>query len=189
MKGALEPHSHRGWRSASFAAVEGNPTNAGRKAMRAIVGAFLLACALMTAPTDAAGPKREKSPLILEEHRVFYVGGQTVHQTQPGLEQYEIRVGQAYVEAFIPQDKRKNAIPIILTHSSSTGIIWLTTPDGREGWAHFFLRHGFPVYIVDPPGTGRSGFPADQYNRVRLGLDAPSSQPRLAQRGSEACGQ
>jgi pimeloyl-ACP methyl ester carboxylesterase len=186
MKGALEPHSHRGRRFASFAAVEGNPTNAGRKAMRAIVGAFLLACALMTAPTDAAGPKREKSPLILEEHRVFYVGGQTVHQTQPGLEQYEIRVGQAYVEAFIPQDKRKNAIPIIMTHSSSTGIIWLTTPDGREGWAHFFLRHGFPVYIVDPPGTGRSGFPADQYNRVRLGLDPPSSQPRLAQRGSEA---
>jgi pimeloyl-ACP methyl ester carboxylesterase len=127
-----------------------------------------------------------RPPLVLAEHRVFYVGGQTVNQRQPGLEQYEIRVGQAYVEAFIPQNKRHNAIPIIMTHSSSTGIIWLTTPDGREGWAHFFARRGFPVYIVDPPGTGRSGFPADQYNLVRLGLAAPSSQPALAQRGSEA---
>jgi pimeloyl-ACP methyl ester carboxylesterase len=142
----------------------------------------LFACLL----TNVALAEPKKPPLILEEHRVFYVGGTTANQRQPGLEQYEIRVGQAYVEAFIPQNKRKNAIPIIMTHSSSTGIIWLTTPDGREGWAHFFLRQGFPVYVVDPPGTGRSGFPADQYNLVRLGLAPPASQPELGQRGSEA---
>lgn len=148
--------------------------------------AILFALGSVDALASPAEPKPKKPPLVLEEHRVFYVGGRVVNQTQPGLEQYEIRVGHAYVEAFIPQRKRKNALPIIMTHSSSTGIIWLTTPDGREGWGHFFLRQGFPVYLVDPPGTGRSGFPADQYNRVRLGLDAPSSQPELAQRGSEA---
>jgi hypothetical protein len=167
------------------------PASFRRTASRATgVRAVALACGLgagsVGALATSADAESTKPPLVLEEHRVFYTRGQRVHQTQPGLEQYEILVGQAYVEAFIPKDKRKNAIPIVMTHSGSTGIIWLTTPDGREGWAHFFVRQGFPVYVVDPPGTGRSGFPADPYNRVRLGLDPPLSQPTIEQRGSEA---
>jgi pimeloyl-ACP methyl ester carboxylesterase len=163
-----------------------------RAGRRLGLGTAVLAFALvgstgsLPAAAEAAGARGEKPPLVLEEHRVFYTRGRVQNQTQPGLEQYEILVGQAYVEAFVPQKKRRNALPIIMTHSSSTGIIWLTTPDGREGWAHFFLRQGFPVYVVDPPGTGRSGFPADPFNRVRLGLDPPSSQPSIEQRGSEA---
>jgi hypothetical protein len=73
-----------------------------------------------------------------------------------------------------------------MTHSSINSTIWLTTPDGREGWAHFFVRHGFPVYIIDPPGTGRAGYPVGQFERVREGFDNPATQPALSQRDSSS---
>lgn len=33
---------------------------------------------------------------------------------------------------------------------------WLNTPDGREGWASYFLRQGYVVYLTDQPERGRS---------------------------------
>ena len=137
---------------------------------------------------DRGGTHR-KPPLVLERHGWFIAGGDLVQPTfdnltrtrpvPPPLEERRMLVNEAYVEFFIPHKQRKHAIPIILAHSGRTGIIWLTTPDGREGWAHFFVRRGFPVYVVEPPGVGRAGFPVDQFNRVREGLEDPASQPRL----------
>ena len=34
---------------------------------------------------------------------------------------------------------------------------WMTTPDGREGWAEMFLRDGHSVYLVDEPRRGEAG--------------------------------
>ena len=34
---------------------------------------------------------------------------------------------------------------------------WMTTPDGREGWATYFLRNGHSAYLVDQPGRGEAG--------------------------------
>jgi len=34
---------------------------------------------------------------------------------------------------------------------------WLTTPDGRDGWAQMFLRNGHAAYLVDQPGRGEAG--------------------------------
>ena len=34
--------------------------------------------------------------------------------------------------------------------------IYLTTPDGRAGWATLFVEQGRLVYVVDRPGHGRS---------------------------------
>ena len=33
---------------------------------------------------------------------------------------------------------------------------YLNTPDGREGWASYFLKKGYTVYLTDPPQRGRS---------------------------------
>lgn len=33
---------------------------------------------------------------------------------------------------------------------------WLNTPDSREGWASYFLRQGYVVYLTDQPERGRS---------------------------------
>ena len=54
-----------------------------------------------------------------------------------------------------------------------------TTPDGREGWAPYFIRRGYPVYVIDPPGRGRAGFSPDKFNNVRSGTAAPNSQPQI----------
>ena len=40
------------------------------------------------------------------------------------------------------------------------------TPDGREGWEQFFLRHGCPVYVVDEPGRGRAAYETDLYGQT-----------------------
>ena len=34
---------------------------------------------------------------------------------------------------------------------------WMTTPDGRDGWATIFLRNGHSAYLVDQPGRGEAG--------------------------------
>jgi pimeloyl-ACP methyl ester carboxylesterase len=49
------------------------------------------------------------------------------------------------------------AAPIVMLHGAfHTGACYLTTPDGREGWAPWFARQGRTVYVVDWPGHGRS---------------------------------
>lgn len=35
---------------------------------------------------------------------------------------------------------------------------WLNTPDGRKGWASWFLQQGYVVYLVDQPQRGRSAY-------------------------------
>ena len=39
---------------------------------------------------------------------------------------------------------------------SQTGTNFTITPDGREGWAQYFLRRGHAVYVVDQVARGRS---------------------------------
>jgi pimeloyl-ACP methyl ester carboxylesterase len=65
--------------------------------------------------------------------------------------------GQMYVQYDIPAAKRF-PFPIVFIHGSyQSGVNYLSTPDGREGWYYWFLRRGFPVYLVDQVGHGRSG--------------------------------
>ena len=37
-----------------------------------------------------------------------------------------------------------------------------STPDGRQGWASYFLNEGYVVYIVDQPQRGRSSWELSQ---------------------------
>ncbi|KAH7156531.1 Alpha/beta hydrolase family-domain-containing protein [Dactylonectria macrodidyma] len=65
-------------------------------------------------------------------------------------------VGQMYVECLDPI-KKLHPYPIVLIHGDfHTG--QMTKPDGNPGWASYFLRQGFQVYIVDLPPCGRSNF-------------------------------
>jgi pimeloyl-ACP methyl ester carboxylesterase len=61
-----------------------------------------------------------------------------------------------YVEYFIPR-RQICPYPLILIHGNwQTGTNFTATPDGREGWAQFFLRRGYAVYVVDQVARGRS---------------------------------
>lgn len=102
-----------------------------------------------------AGPS---NPLVIEKQGHFFVGGK-YYTTSGG----QFMAGQMYVEYQIPK-KRTRPYPIVLWHGGGqSGACYTGTPDGREGWAQFFLRDGYPVYVVDQPGRGRSAYNPDAY--------------------------
>src|SRR2546426_597155 len=118
--------------------------------MRAIstlkCAAPLLALPLLFVTARAADPG---GAVTIRSQGYFYVGGQYDNRANPTY-----MSGQMYVEYQIPDAPPK--YPIVLVHGGShTGASWQGTPDGRPGWADFFLQRGWPVYVVDQPGRGR----------------------------------
>jgi pimeloyl-ACP methyl ester carboxylesterase len=65
---------------------------------------------------------------------------------------------QMYVEHWIPRQVR-HPYPVVLIHGGyGQGSDWLSTPDGRRGWATLFLEQGYKVYVLDRPGQGRNPY-------------------------------
>ncbi len=118
-------------------------------------------------------------PLMIAEQGYFYVGGQyTDIPTELNLEPAAPEgtrtnpsdtrhFGQMFVEYQIPAGATQ-ALPIVLVHGGSrTGADYLMTPDGRPGWRDFFLRRGYPVYVVDQVARGRSPYIDNIYGESR----------------------
>jgi pimeloyl-ACP methyl ester carboxylesterase len=109
-------------------------------------------------------------PLALARDGFMYVGGKTMK-----VDGREYFYGQMYVEIRIPA-RQTHRYPIIMVHGGSmSGTNFTGTPDGREGWAQYFVRRGYAVYVVDQPGRGRSGF-----------LTAATGPMRNSDRGNSA---
>jgi pimeloyl-ACP methyl ester carboxylesterase len=90
-------------------------------------------------------------PMVIARSGYFYVHGGIDH-TIPGAPY----IGQMYVEFWIPQ-RLCCPYPVIMIHGNwQTGTNFTGTPDGREGWAQYFLRRGYAVYVVDQVARGRS---------------------------------
>lgn len=73
-------------------------------------------------------------------------------------------IGQIYVEKLSPNIVATNTpLPIIfIAGAAQTGTNFLDTPDGRPGWASYFISKGHTVYLSDQPARGRSfWFPGD----------------------------
>jgi pimeloyl-ACP methyl ester carboxylesterase len=86
----------------------------------------------------------------------FYVGGHYV-----GAAGKEVMDGAEYVEVMVPK-KIRHGYPIVFLHGAGqTGTDWLQTPDGRPGWAYYFIKQGYVVYMVDYPARGRSAYVPD----------------------------
>jgi pimeloyl-ACP methyl ester carboxylesterase len=58
--------------------------------------------------------------------------------------------------------------PLVLIHGAAqTATNWMGTPDGRKGWAEYFVEQGYVVYMIDQPMRGRSAWhPADGATRM-----------------------
>jgi pimeloyl-ACP methyl ester carboxylesterase len=97
----------------------------------------------------------------------FYAGGQYT-----GEPSREVMIGQMYVEVWVPREVRK-PYPIVFFHgASSTATTWMQTPDGRRGWAHFFVDQGYIVYLTDQPARGRSVYNAQHQGKQIVGAAA-----------------
>ncbi|MFS2163053.1 MULTISPECIES: lysophospholipase [unclassified Variovorax] len=112
-------------------------------------------------------------PLRLADEGSFFVGGRTIETPHAGTSPAgvvppgRIVVDQMYVQYRIPEGSA-GRVPIVLVHGGGlTGASYETTPDGREGWATYLVRKGHPVYVVDTPGRGRSGFDASPFNEAK----------------------
>lgn len=92
-----------------------------------------------------------KRPLTLESYKSFFVGGKRVKRPNGTVGM----TGHLYVEAFIPVNAKPT--PIIMLHTTTSGTNFLGRANGEEGWATMFVRAGYSVYVIDPPGTGRAG--------------------------------
>jgi hypothetical protein len=114
-------------------------------------------------------PKMKKfltKPLVIEDQGSFFIGGVpkvTNYAVVPAANQAavpnQITIGQMYVQFEIPLNKKRNAAPVVMVHGSShTAACLESTPDGREGWYPYFVRHGISTFLVDQAGRGRSGF-------------------------------
>jgi pimeloyl-ACP methyl ester carboxylesterase len=124
--------------------------------------AKLMIAGLLAACLDSTIVRAADEPLTIAKQGVFYIGGKYVASNGDMP-----MVGQAFVEYQIPQ-RQTHPFPIVMIHGGSqTGTGWISTPDGREGWAIYFLRHGYAVYIVDQVARGRSAYIADVYGASR----------------------
>lgn len=104
-------------------------------------------------PADLRAAGAE-NPLRLAAQGFFWTGGELIDHPQAG----KAMRGQMYVEYWVPEDLR-HPLPIVMIHGGGgQGTDFLGTADGREGWVHWFVRHGWAVYVVDRPQHGRSPF-------------------------------
>ncbi|KAH7092359.1 Alpha/Beta hydrolase protein [Paraphoma chrysanthemicola] len=88
---------------------------------------------------------------------VFYVGGRYTEITVGNVTS-KYMLGQIYVEKLTPSTVSQK-LPIVFIHGAGqTGTNWLETPDGRPGWASFFLGAGYVIYLSDQPMRGRSAW-------------------------------
>ena len=111
--------------------------------LRSIFGAMLA-----SAPAMA---NADEPPMVIAKSGYLYAGGKIDHAVSGSP-----TTGQMYAEFWIPQ-KLTQPYPIVMIHGGSqTGTNFTGTPDGREGWAQYFLRRGHAVYVVDQVARGRS---------------------------------
>ena len=79
-------------------------------------------------------------PITIAKQGYFFVGGK-YYDTPQG----QVFAGQSYVEFQIPKNQT-HRYPIVMVHGAiQTGTNFTGTPDGRKGWAQFFVERGYAV--------------------------------------------
>lgn len=138
-----------------------------RRRLLAIMASLSLSSLLPSAWAQEVGP------VTLERFGSFHVGGRMVEISGQPVREYmptrggalnridpngSYTVGAMYAQYMIPAQQRGTA-PLMLWHGAYlTGMTYETTPDGREGWDHFFVRRGWATYVTDAVERGRSGW-------------------------------
>ena len=138
-------------------------------------------------PEAAADP----GPLTLARQGSFFIGGRDVRSdTLSTLPAYTaegtVTVDQMYVRYQVPTGAAGHRSLTLIHGCCLTGKTWETTPDGRMGWDEFFVRRGYPTYVVDQAWRGRSAANPSAINAVRLGRAPAEQLPTVFAAGHEA---
>jgi pimeloyl-ACP methyl ester carboxylesterase len=123
--------------------------------------ATLLAGALLAAPAERARSQVRPAALAtsgaildIAEWSYFWYGVEYATLARGTV----VNGAQMYVEHWIPAQVR-HPYPVVLIHGGyGQGTDWLSTPDGRRGWASHLIEQGYKVYVVDRPGQGRNPY-------------------------------
>ena len=84
----------------------------------------------------------EQRPLAIADQGCFFAGGRYVEG--PGGRSMQ---GQMFVQYQVPAERRFPH-PVVMIHGGGqTAANFISTPDGRRGWADDFLAHGYAVYL------------------------------------------
>ncbi len=111
----------------------------------------LLSCLATSTVSAQTATAPLSQPTSVAERGFFFVGGE--YTGEPNA---QIMRGQMYVEVLKPRTVTK-PYPLVLIHGAAqTATNWMQTPDGRQGWADYFVQRGYVVYMVDQPARGRS---------------------------------
>ncbi len=123
--------------------------------------ALVLISALIPQTIIASEIKKPVIPVTVQDlssfaaHGFFYVGGEYAPVAEGKRHALHKHM---YVEVYVPKDITK-PYPLVLIHGlNNTGANWMSTAEGGKSWMHYFVEHGYVVYVVDQPGRGRSGY-------------------------------
>jgi pimeloyl-ACP methyl ester carboxylesterase len=123
-------------------------------ALSLIAAIVLTVAGILVLPLNDARAQEKPpaaEPLVIARQGWFFAGG-AIDTARPGSP----TVGHMYVEFQIP-GKVAHPFPVVMIHGGSqTGTNFTGTPDGRDGWAQYFLRRGYAVYVVDQVARGRA---------------------------------
>jgi pimeloyl-ACP methyl ester carboxylesterase len=113
------------------------------------IGIAIAVAAGIAAQAFAGG---EAGRLSLRDLGARFVGYTTEAQGNGSVDV----VNAMFVQYALPA-RQRHEYPIVMIHGGGgQGTDWLQTPDGRDGWADYFVAEGWDVYVVDRPGHGRS---------------------------------
>jgi len=155
-----------------------------------VAGALLVSPLLlqMGGKNVEAEPRAGHGPphLLIAEQGSFFVGGEKIYSLTENDTQEastrnpgHARINQSYVEYQIPHVQKSRYPVILYPGGGHEGKVYETTPDGREGWATYFLRRGFPVYNVDGVNRGASSYDITNIVLVRQGRAPITAIPSM----------
>ncbi len=147
------------------------------------LAAALAALAFAGCAAPGAGSGDDAGPLTIARQGSFFVGGRTVKSDNLSLlpayvPAGTISVDQMYVHFQEPVGAKRT--PLVFIHGCClTGKTWETTPDGRMGWDEFFVRRGFPTYVIDQAWRGRSAADPSGIVQVKAGRAGSDTLPQV----------
>lgn len=133
-----------------------------------VAAVFLIACETGNNNNDKGNAN--KDAMVVKEQGSFAAGG-TVKGDSGKFDPIKdgafnpdsqstagqtIHGDHAFVYYQVPENSRN--LPLVFWHGFGQSMkTWQTTPDGREGFQNIFLRHRYPVYLIDQPRRGEAG--------------------------------